>query len=63
MPPSRPDDQVLIRPPEGGLKNPSATLPDQLRSVDRARLVDRLGELAPATLKQIDGSLRIVLDL
>lgn len=56
-------DQVLIQPPEGGLTNPSVTLPDQLRAVDRARLVDRLGTLTPDTLKQVEDSLRIVLDL
>ena len=56
-------DQVLIHPPEGGLTNPSVTLPDQLRAVDRARLVDRLGTVSPATLRQIEDSLRIVLDL
>jgi mRNA interferase MazF len=56
-------DQVLIRPPEGGLTNTSVTLPDQLRAVDRARLVAKLGDLQPATLQQIDQSLRIVLDL
>jgi mRNA interferase MazF len=56
-------DQVLIQPPEGGLRNPSVTLPDQLRAVDRTRLVDRLGTLTPATLKQVEASVRIVLDL
>jgi mRNA interferase MazF len=56
-------DQVLIRAPEGGLPNNSVTLPDQLRAVDRARLVERLGQLAPATVEEIDRSLRLVLDL
>ncbi len=56
-------DQVLIRPPEGGLTNNSVTLPDQLRAVDRMRLITKLGELRPPTLQQIDESLRIVLDL
>lgn len=56
-------DQVLIQPPEGGLTSPSVTLPDQLRAVDRNRLVNRLGTISPATLKSIEDSLRIVLDL
>jgi mRNA interferase MazF len=56
-------DQVLIQPPEGGLTNPSVTLPDQLRAVDRNRLVGRLGLLTPATLKKVEDSLRIVLEL
>lgn len=56
-------DQVLIKPPEGGLSNPSVTLPDQLRAVDRQRLVKRLGRLGPETLRNIDRSLKMVLDL
>jgi mRNA interferase MazF len=56
-------DQMLIRPPEGGLANNSVTLPDQLRAVDRARLVSKLGELQSTTVQQLDRSLRIVLDL
>jgi len=56
-------DQVLVRPPEAGLTNPSVTLPDQLRAVDRARLVEHLGDLTPETLEKVDRSLRIVLDV
>ena len=56
-------DQVLIQPPEGGLTQTSVTLPDQLRAVDRSRLVKRLGRLSKATMRKIDASLKIVLDL
>src|SRR5687768_982064 len=56
-------DQVLIQPPEGGLTNSSVTLPDQLRAIDRKRLAHKLGRLEPETLRQIDHSLKIVLDL
>jgi mRNA interferase MazF len=56
-------DQVLISPPEGGLTNPSATLPDQLRAIDRLRLFHKLGDLSPATMTSVDRSLRIVLSL
>ncbi len=56
-------DQVLLQPPEGGLKNPSVTLPDQIRAVDRARLIGQLGDLKAETLARIDRSLRIVLGL
>jgi mRNA interferase MazF len=56
-------DQVLIDPPEGGISNRSATLPDQLRAIDRRRLVQKLGDLEAATIQRIDQSLRIVLDL
>lgn len=56
-------DQVLIQPPEGGLSSASVTLPDQLRAVDRQRLVRRLGKLAPATMLEVDRTLKIVLSL
>jgi mRNA interferase MazF len=56
-------DQVLIQPPEGGLTNRSVTLPDQIRAVDRRRLIQRLGRLTPQTIQQIDRSLKMVLDL
>ncbi len=56
-------DQVLVLPPEGGLTNPSVTLPDQMTAIDRSRLVKRLGRLNSTTMIQIDQSLKIVLDL
>ena len=56
-------DQVLIQPPEAGLKKASVTLPDQLRAVDRQRLVKRLGRLKADTMQQVDRTLKIVLDL
>lgn len=56
-------DQVAIVPPDGGVSNPSVTLPDQLRGVDRKRLVKRIGAVDTDTLRQIDHSLKIVLDL
>jgi mRNA interferase MazF len=56
-------DQVLIRPPEGGLTKASVTVPDQLRVVDRSRLVRKMGELNKVTMLQIDNTLRVVLDL
>lgn len=56
-------DQVLVQPPEGGLARPSVTLPDQFRAVDRRRLVKRLGRLSDETIRQVDRTLKIVLDL
>jgi mRNA interferase MazF len=56
-------DQVLVRPPEGGVTSASVTLPDQIRAVDRHRLVKRLGRVEQGTIAAIDRSLRIVLDL
>ena len=56
-------DQVLLRPPEGGLTNSSVTLPDQMRAVDRSRLAKRLGHLSDNKMSQLDRSLRTVLSL
>ena len=56
-------DQVLIQPPEGGVTSTSVTLPDQIRAVDRRRLVKHLGRVNQQTLQRIDRSLKMVLDL
>jgi len=56
-------DQVLVLPPEGGLTNPSVSLPDQLTAIDRGRLKRKLGRLTPGTMLRIDESLKLVLDL
>lgn len=56
-------DQTLIQPPEGGLSASSVTLPDQVRAIDRKRLVKRLGKLKLETMHKVDHSLKMVLDL
>jgi mRNA interferase MazF len=56
-------DQTLLEPPEGGLTNRSATLPDQIRAIDRRRLVKRLGELDHESMLKIDHTLKITLGL
>ncbi len=56
-------DQVLVDPPEGGLRNRSATLPDQIRAVDRRRLVKRLGHLSDEVMARLDRTLKVVLAL
>jgi mRNA interferase MazF len=54
---------VPIRPPEGGLRQPSLALPEQLYAADQRRLVERWGRVSDATLRQVEDRLRIVLDL
>ena len=56
-------DQVLVLPPESGLTASSVTLPDQLRAVDRMRLVRKIGRLKPSSMAKLDRSLKVVLDL
>jgi mRNA interferase MazF len=65
---SRADDQpypteVTLNPPEAGLKVKSAVLLNQIRTVDRQRLVRRLGSVAPRTMRRVDQALRISLGL
>jgi mRNA interferase MazF len=55
--------EVLIQPPEGGLSIPSVVLLNQIRSVDKRRLVRRLGVLTPATMERVDRAVLISLEL
>src|SRR5919204_2167154 len=45
--------EVLIQPSEGGLTIPSVTLLNQLRSVDKRRLVRRLGRVSAGTMARV----------
>jgi mRNA interferase MazF len=54
---------VPVRAGEGGLTSPSVVLLNQLRSVDRSRLIRRLGSLKPDTMKRINQALAISLGL
>jgi len=55
--------EVLIRAREGGLQTDSVALLNQIRSMDRQRLVRRLGRLSPATMERVDRALMISLGL
>ena len=54
---------VLVQAPEGGLDVDSVVLLNQIRTVDKRRLVKRLGVLRGATLKQVDQAIMISLAL
>ncbi len=54
---------VPVQPPEGGLRQPSVLLPEQLYAADQRRLVERWGRVSDETLRQVEDRLRIVLDL
>jgi mRNA-degrading endonuclease toxin of MazEF toxin-antitoxin module len=51
--------EVLIPAPEGGMKINSAILANQIRSVDKQRLVRRLGSLKSATMQKVDRALKL----
>ena len=55
--------EIMISPPEGGLTVPSVALLNQIRSIDRRRLVRRLGRVTAATMEQVDQALRISMGL
>jgi mRNA interferase MazF len=54
---------VLIKAPEGGLSVDSVVRLDQIRSVDKRRLLKRLGAVKPTTLTKVDQAIRISLGL
>jgi mRNA interferase MazF len=54
---------VPVQPPEGGLRQRSILLPEQLYAADQRRLIERWGRVSEQTLRQVEDRLRIVLDL
>lgn len=55
--------EVIIESSESGLPKRSAVIVNQIRSVDRQRLVKRLGRLSLDSMKRVDDALRISLGL
>ena len=55
--------EVLVRAPEGGLTTDSVVLLNEIRSVDKGRLVRRLGVLKPETMTEIARALLLSLGL
>jgi mRNA interferase MazF len=51
--------EVLIEPPEGGLKTNSVILLNQVRSIDRQRLIRRIGAIGSAKLSEVDRAIQI----
>ena len=55
--------EVVIQPGESGLDMISAAILNQIRSVDRKRLIKRLGMLDAITMRKIDEAIKISLGL
>ena len=55
--------EVLIILPEGGLELDSVVLLNQIRSIDKQRLIKRLGNLKSETMEQVDTAIQISLGL
>ena len=55
--------EVLLKAPEGGLRSDGVVLLNQIRSVDKRRLVKRLGRLEAGTMERVAQALKISLAL
>ena len=55
--------EVLVRAPEAGLSIDSVVLLNQIGSIDRQRLIQRLGSLSLETMTRVDQALRLSLGL
>lgn len=55
--------EVLIHAGEAGLKQDSVVRLDQIRSVDRVRLVKKFGNVSNVTLKRVDFAIKVSLGL
>jgi len=51
--------EVVVRPPDGGVTKASTVLLNQIRTVDRRRLIRRLGKLGSETMRRVDRALAI----
>jgi len=49
--------------PEAGLRRDSAILLNQIRTIDKRRLIEHWGKVSPSTMKRIDSALEISLGL
>jgi mRNA interferase MazF len=55
--------EVSIRSGEAGLKQDSVITLDQIRSIDRRRIIKKLGTVSKITLKRVDYAIKISLGL
>jgi mRNA interferase MazF len=55
--------EVRVTAPEGGLKKDSVILLNQIRTIDKRRLIERWGKLTPQTMEKVDEALKISLGL
>lgn len=55
--------EVLVKAPEGGLQVDSVVLLNHIRSIDRRRLIRRVGRLSRETMRSVDRALMLSLGL
>jgi len=54
---------IEVLPPEGGLSMPSYIMCEAMRSISKQRLVKLLGKIERETLKSVENTLKILLEL
>ncbi len=54
---------IQIDPPEGGLTHRSFAKAEDIRSISKLRLQNRLGSVSDSTLRQVEDAVIILLDL
>ena len=54
---------VWIGKGEGGLEHPSIIQCDQIKTIDKRRIIKKIGAVDISIMKEVDGALRISLDL
>lgn len=52
---------VPIDPPEGGVTHPSDILCESVRCISKLRLSRRMGAVSPATIREVEARLRLLL--
>jgi len=55
--------EVSVTPQESGLQNQSKILLNQIRTVDRARLKGKIGQLSTAKMLEVDRAVKVSLGL
>lgn len=60
---ARYDVNVEVSAPEGGLTNDSLVLLNQIRVVDKSRMLRYWGRLSPMTMRKVDEAIKISLGL
>jgi len=54
---------VAVWPPEGGLTLPSFIMCEAMRSISKERIVKQLGVVSLETIRKVEDTLRILLDM
>lgn len=55
--------EVVMEPADSGLPQTSAVVLNQIRSVDRQRLIRRIGKASPEVMERVDRAIQISLGL